>query len=126
MADFKDFVKIEIPDKPFDKNCKDIIKDIRDKRISSISDIEKIFNEYHEKYFKVILSSEIMYRFDFFTDTYIEDDQKYLKDYIRKKIKFNVLDNENEIQTITMKPLESFNDYITDNSWHVNYDKEKP
>ena len=75
MADFKDIVELEIPNKPFDKNCKDVIKKIQDNKISSISEIEKMFNEYHEKYFKVILSSEIMYRFDFFTDTYIEDDK---------------------------------------------------
>ena len=85
-----DFVEIEIPNKPFDKECKDVIKYIVDNKISSITEINKIFNEYHEKYFKVILSSEVMYRFDFKTDTYIEDNKKYLKDYIKK--------NPNKIQ----------------------------
>lgn len=122
-----DFVEIEIPNKPFDKECKDVIKDIIDNKISSITDINKKFNEYHEKYFKVILSSEVMYRFNFKTDTYIEDNKKYLKDYIKKtQIKFNVLDKDNEVHTITIKPYTIFEDYITNNGWEIDYRKNKP
>lgn len=122
-----DFVEIEIPKEPFDKECKDIIKYIIDNKISSITDINKKFNEYHEKYFKVILSSEVMYRFDFLTDTYIEDNKKYLKDYIKKtQIKFNVLDKNNEVHPITIKPYAIFEDYITNNGWKTDYRKNKP
>ena len=68
-----------------------------------------------------------MYRFNFKTDTYIEDNKKYLKDYIKKtQIKFNVLDKDNEVHAITIKPLAIFEDYITNNGWESDYRKNKP
>ena len=127
MANFIKSVEIEIPDKAFDKECECVKKYSIENKIYSMKEVRKLFNEYHEKYFKVILSSEIMYRFDFKTDEYIEDDQKYLKKYIKKtEIIYKVTDKDGEEHTIKIKPYAEFEDYITNNGWEIDYRKNKP
>ena len=127
MAKFIKSVEIEIPNEAFDKDCKSVIKYSIDNKIYAMKEVRKLFNEYHEKYFKVILSSEIMYRFDFKTDEYKEDNQKYLKNYIKKtQITYKVTDKDGEEHIIKIKPYAEFEDYITNNGWEVDYRKNKP
>ena len=127
MAKFIKSVEIEIPDEAFDKECESVKKYSIDNKIYAMKEVRKLFNEYHEKYFKVILSSEIMYRFDFKTDEYKEDNQKYLKNYIKKtQITYKVTDKDGEEHIIKIKPYAEFEDYITNNGWEVDYRKNKP
>ena len=127
MAKFIESVEIEIPTEDFDEECESVIKYSKENKIYAMKEVRKLFNEYHEKYFKVILSSEIMYRFDFKTDEYIEDNQKYLKNYIKKtEIKYKVIDKDGEEHIIKIKPYAEFEDYITNNGWKIDYRKNKP
>ena len=129
MALSEDFIEIEIeiPTEAFDEECECVKEYVIKNKIYSMKEIRKLFNEYHEKYFKVILTSEIMYRFEFKFDEFIETDIKYLKRYIKKSpIKFKVTDKDGEDHNITIKPYAEFEDYITNNGWEIDYRKNKP
>lgn len=123
-CEYKD---IKYPSEPFDGTFKPVIKYIQDKHIIKKTVIENLFNQYIEQYFKVILSKDIYYRFDFKTYDYIIDDRKYIKDYITKCLKpFSVVDEEdNSIKNFTIKPLELFNNYIINNGWELDHNVNK-
>lgn len=123
-----DYKEINYPSEQFDGTFKSVIKYIKDNHIIKKTMIETLFNKYIEQYFKVILSSDIFYRFDFKTSSFIIDERKYIKDYIVKSLTpFNVEDKEdNTIKTFTIKPYELFNNYVIGNGWELVHDVNKP
>ena len=79
----KEYIEVEKPIKPFDPDYTDIINYIQQNKITSYYKIEKLINEYNELYFKVILSTNLYYRYDSKSKSYIIDERKNLIDYIR-------------------------------------------
>lgn len=125
MANFNDFVEIEIPKKPFDKEFKDLKKHIKENKITSKKEIIKLINEYHEQYFKVVLSSESIFRFDFKTKMFIEDEYKYLKKYISGVPIEDIYDSEGRPMKLK-SPLAYFEDFVTNNGWIIDGNKNRP
>ena len=123
-----DIKEINYPSEPFDSKFKPVIEYIQSKNIIKVKTIETLFNKYIEQYFKVILSSDIFYRFDFKTSSFKIDERKFIKDYIIKGvITFNVEDKEdNTIKTFKIKPYDLFNDYVIGNGWELVHDVNKP
>lgn len=123
----REYIEINNPIKPFDSNYTEIINYIQLNKIHYKNEIEKIFNEYNELYFKVILSTNLYYRYDFISKSYIIDERRNLTDYIRNiPITINVIKDNKEIFKIKIKPYDSFKNYITDNGWELVHDTSKP
>ena len=122
MFDFEE-IKIDLPELPFDKEYNKKSEEIR-YNISSKSEALKKINEYTEEYFKIVLSSEIMFRYDPLTKTFIEDNQKYLNKYIKSdKIDIYLKDKEK----LTFEPLKEFSKiFIVNNGWDIICERDKP